>query len=100
MIYQNCDGYHNENIAADNLELKFHMFSTLSSKVTNNESCDLICIKSSKYLCNVQIRVKRLPFSNFEEYKKVSDHCKIYVWIANYNVDAQKYWQCNQEYLS
>ena len=45
VIYQNCDGYHNENIAADNLELKFHMFSTLSSIVIDNKSCDLECIK-------------------------------------------------------
>ena len=68
MIYQNCDGYHNENIAADNLELKFHVFSTLSSIVIDNESCDLECIKSNKDLCNVQTRIERLPFLNFEEY--------------------------------
>ena len=90
MIYQNCDGYHNENIAADNLELKFHMFSTLSSISINDESCDLECIKSNKDLFNVQTRIyatsilrnhiiKRVPFSNFEEYKDVSDHWKIYV---------------------
>ena len=38
VIYQNCDGYHNEYIAADNLELKFDMFSTLSSLLPNNEN--------------------------------------------------------------
>ena len=57
MIYQNCDGYHNENIAADNLELKVHMFSTLSSILINNESCNLELMKSNKDLYNIQTRI-------------------------------------------